>query len=307
MSQRIAVIGAGTIGASWAALFLARGHDVAASDPSPQGEVFARGFIANAWPALQALGLVVEGASQDRLTFHADVTAACQGVSFVQESGPEREDIKTETFAAIDAACPADVIIASSSSGLLISRVTATCKHPERCVIGHPFNPPHLIPLVEVVGGDQTSAEAIGKAMEFYRALGKHPIHIKKEVRGHVANRLQAAVWREAIHLVMEGVVSVADADAALTYGPGHRWALMGPSLAFHLGGGEGGMAHFMAHIGPAIQEWMDDLGNPRLTPEVQKTIIDGVAAQANGRTIAELREWRDRKLIEILKVSAAP
>ena len=306
MSQRIAVIGAGTIGASWAALFLARGHDVQASDPSPNGETFARSFIDNAWPTLQALGLVVPGASPSRFSFHASPADACKGVSFVQESGPEREDLKIELLAAIDAACPSDVVIASSSSGLLISRVTAKCKHPERCVIGHPFNPPHLIPLVEIVGGDKTSARTIAAAMEFYRALGKHPIHIKKEVRGHVANRLQAALWREAVSLVADGVVSVADADAAIAYGPGLRWALMGPHLTFHLAGGEGGMAHFMAHIGPAVQGWIDDLGNPRIA-DVSRIIVDGVAQEANGRTISDLQKWRDRKLIEILKVSAAP
>lgn len=306
MPQRIAVIGAGTIGASWASLFLARGHDVAASDPSPAGDAFARRFIDNAWPALEALGLVVDGASPKRFSFHAKVAEACEGASFVQESGPEREDVKIATFAEIDAACPPDVIIASSSSGLLISRVTVNCKYPERCVIGHPFNPPHLIPLVEVVGGGKTSPEAIGKAMDFYWALGKHPIHIKKEVRGHVANRLQAALWREAVHLANEGVVSVADADAAVAFGPGLRWALMGPHLTFHLAGGEGGMPHFMAHIGPAVQDWMDDLGSPRLTADVQSKIIDGVAQEADGRTIPELQKWRDRKLIEILKVSLA-
>jgi 3-hydroxyacyl-CoA dehydrogenase len=174
-------------------------------------------------------------------------------------------------------------------------------------VIGHPFNPPHLIPLVEVVGGAKTSPEAITKAMNFYRDIGKHPIHIRKEVRGHVANRLQAALWREAVHLVTEGVVSVADADAAIAYGPGLRWALMGPHLTFHMAGGEGGMAHFMSHIGPAMQGWMDDLGQTRLTPEVQKAIINGVTEEAAGRNMADLQRWRDRKLIEILKVSGEP
>jgi 3-hydroxyacyl-CoA dehydrogenase len=215
--------------------------------------------------------------------------------------------VKLDLFARIDEAAPADTVIASSSSGLLISRVSARCRHPERCVIGHPFNPPHLIPLVEVVGGAQTSPVVIARAMEFYRALGKRPIHIKKEVRGHVANRLQAALWREAIHLVADGVVSVADADAAIAYGPGLRWALMGPHLTFHLAGGEGGMVHFVDHIGPAVESWMDDLGSPRLTPEVQKAIVDGVAEEAGQRSIADLQRWRDRKLIEILKVSDAP
>ena len=223
-----------------------------------------------------------------------------------RKAGRSARIIKIELFAELDAALPPEVVIASSSSGLLITRVTVKCKHPERCVIGHPFNPPHLIPLVEVVGGEKTSAEAIAKAMDFYRALGKHPIHIKKEVKGHVANRLQAALWREAVSLVAEGVVSVADADAAIAYGPGLRWALMGPHLTFHLAGGEGGMPNFMAHLAPAVQTWIDDLGNPRLA-DVKQVIIDGVAEEAGGRSIADLQKWRDRKLIEILKVSAAP
>ena len=307
MSKPIAVIGAGTIGASWAAIMLARGHEVAASDPAPGAEAFLRRFVANAWPTLDTLGWVAPGASAERLTFHADPAKAADGAAFIQESGPEREDLKIELLAAIDAAAPADTVIASSSSGLLISRVTARCRHPERCVIGHPFNPPHLIPLVEVVGGDKTSEAAITRAMEFYRALGKRPIHIKKEVRGHVANRLQAALWREAVHLVAEGVVSVADADAAIAYGPGLRWALMGPHLTFHLAGGEGGMAHFMSHLGPAVQTWMDDLGTTRLTPDVQKEIVAGVADEAGARSIADLQRWRDRKLVEILKVAEAP
>lgn len=307
MSKRVSVIGAGTIGASWAAIFLARGYEVAAYDPAPQGESFARRFIDNAWPTLDKLGLVVKGASATNFSFHREVAAAATGADFVQESGPEREDMKIELFAQIDAAAPANTVIASSSSGLLISRITAKCRYPERCVIGHPFNPPHLIPLVEVVGGDKTSVAAIDKAMAFYRDSAKHPIRINKEVRGHVANRLQVALWREAIHLVAEGVVSVADADAAIAYGPGLRWALMGPSLTFHLAGGEGGMAHFMAHLAGPVQSWMDDLGATRLTEPVQKMVIDGVAAEAGSRSIADLQRWRDRKLIEILRVSAAP
>ncbi len=268
MPQRIAVIGAGTIGASWAAYFLAQGLEVAAYDPSPNGEAFARRFIDNAWPTLEKLNAVKPGADRKRFAFFQDPAAAAKGAAFVQESGPEREDLKIALFATLDAALPPETVIATSSSGLLISRVSAKCKHPERCVIGHPFNPPHLIPLVEVVGGAKTAPEAVYKAMRFYRDIGKHPIHIKKEVRGHVANRLQAALWREAVHLVNEGVVSVADADAAIAYGPGLRWALMGPHLTFHMAGGDGGMTHFMEHIGPAIQTWMDDLGTPKLTPK---------------------------------------
>ncbi|MGA7682415.1 MAG: 3-hydroxyacyl-CoA dehydrogenase NAD-binding domain-containing protein [Pseudolabrys sp.] len=307
MTRRVSVIGVGTIGASWAAYFLARGFDVGAYDPLPNGEAFARRFIDNAWPTLEKLNAVQPSADRNRFEFFKEPVAAVKGAEFVQESSPEREDLKIELFATLDAALPPETVIATSSSGLLISRVSATCRHPQRCVIGHPFNPPHLIPLVEVVGGAKTSPEAITKAMNFYRDIGKHPIHIRKEVRGHVANRLQAALWREAVHLVTEGVVSVADADAAIAYGPGLRWALMGPHLTFHMAGGEGGMAHFMSHIGPAMQGWMDDLGQTRLTPEVQKAIINGVTEEAAGRNMADLQRWRDRKLMEILKVSGEP
>ena len=306
-NHRIAIVGTGTIGASWAACFLARGFTVAAYDPAPEGEKFARSFVDNAWGALEKLGLVAKGADKTYLEFFPDAPSAARGAAFVQEQGPEREDLKVELFAELDAAVPAEVVIASSSSGLLISRVSAECKYPERCVIGHPFNPPHLIPLVEVVGGARTSQSAIATAMDFYREAGKHPIHIKKEMRGHVANRLQVALWREAIHLVNEGVVSVTDVDAAIAHGPGLRWALMGPHLTFHLAGGEGGMAHFMDHLAEANQSWMDDLGNPKLTKDVQQKIIAGVGEEAGQRTIADLRAWRDRKLIEILKVSSAP
>ena len=307
MPIRVSVIGAGTIGASWAAYFLARGFEVAAYDPAPNGEDAARRFIDDAWPTLETLGAVRPGADRGRFSFFKDPAAAAKGAGFVQESGPEREDVKIELFAAIDRAAPPDAVIASSSSGLLISRVTAKFRHPERCVIGHPFNPPHLIPLVEVVGGEKTSPDALGKAMAFYRDIGKHPIHIRKEVRGHAANRLQAALWREAIHLVTEGVVSVADADAAIAYGPGLRWALMGPHLTFHMAGGDGGMKHFMDHIGPAIQSWMDDLGAPVLDAKTQQAIVEGVAEEAAGRSMDELRRWRDRKLIEILRVAGTP
>jgi carnitine 3-dehydrogenase len=306
--QRVAVIGAGTIGASWATYFLARGLEVSAYDPSPDGEAFVRRFADTAWPTLQTLGWVTPGANEQRLRFCREIGAALEGAQFVQESSPEDEGLKIALFAEMDAALSGDAVIASSSSGLLISRVTEKCRQPQRCVVGHPFNPPHLIPLVEVVGGAKTSPAAIETAMDFYRDIGKHPIHIKKEVRGHVANRLQAALWREAIHLVVEGVVSVADADAAIAYGPGLRWALMGPHLIFHLAGGEGGMAHFMSHLGAGpFQSWMDDLGAPRLTAPVQQTIIEGVAAEAGSRSIADLKKWRDRKLIEILKASASP
>jgi len=307
MTKRVAVIGAGTIGASWAAIFLARGLDVAAYDPAPNGESFLRKFIGNAWPTLRQLNWVRPEADPMRLTFHREVAAAVRDADFIQESGPEREDVKLALFKEIDAAAPPASVIASSSSGFMVSVMQPACQHPERCVIGHPFNPPHLIPLVEVVGSGKTSPQAVETAMEFYKSIGKRPIQIRKEVRGHVANRLQTVLWKEAVKLVAEGVVSVSDADAAIAYGPGLRWALMGPHLTFHLAGGEGGMTHFMHHIAPAAQTWIDDGGEPWLTPEVQKLIIEGVAEEAAGRGIADIAKWRDGKLVDILKVSDAP
>lgn len=300
--KHVAVIGAGTIGASWAAYFLSRGLSVTASDPAPNGETFVRDYVRTAWPTLERLGLE-PGASPEKLRFERDPVAAVAGAEFVQESSPEREDMKVELFERLDLAVPPEVIMASSSSGILISNIAVRCRHAERCIIGHPFNPPHMIPLVEVVGGRRTSPAVIERAIAFYREIGKRPIHIRKEVRGHLVNRLQAALWREAIHLVNEGVATVADVDAGIAYGPGLRWAIMGPHLLFHLAGGVGGMTHFMPHLGvPLARDWWPALGNPELTPEVQKKIIDGVADEADGRTIPELAAERDRCLIAILE-----
>jgi len=299
--QRVACIGGGTIGSSWAAYFLARGLDVTLYDPAPNGEEIARHIIEGAWSTLERLGLA-PGASPARWRFTADPIAALDGADFIQESAPERYEIKLDLLKLISAALPGDIIIASSSSGLLISRLQAVCTHPERCVIGHPFNPPHIVPLVEVVGGQQTAPWAIEAAMAFYRTIGKHPIHIRKEVPGHLANRLQSALWREAVHLVADGVATVADVDAAISEGPGLRWALMGPHLTFHLAGGIGGMTHYMDHLAPAISGWWPDLGNPVLTPDLQQQIIDGVADEADGRSVEDLARRRDEFLVRVLE-----
>ncbi|MCG5233769.1 3-hydroxyacyl-CoA dehydrogenase NAD-binding domain-containing protein [Xanthobacter oligotrophicus] len=303
--RRVAVIGAGTIGASWAALFLSRGLDVVVSDPAPGAAEATQRLISAAWPILMELG--GEGAiDPTSWRFEPDPVKAVAGVDFVQENAPERYELKQKLFPAIDAVLPPEVVIASSSSGLLVSRIAEGCRHPERCIIGHPFNPPHLIPLVEVVGGEKASRAAIDTAMDFYRAMGKHPIEIHKEVAGHVANRLQAALWREAIHLVEQGVVSVADVDAAVSEGPGLRWALMGQHMTFHLGGGEGGLAHFMHHLLPAVETWWDDLGAPNVTPELQARLVEGVKAEAAGRSIAELAQRRDTLLTQIVSLKRA-
>jgi len=300
--RRVAIVGAGTIGASWAALFLAHGLEVVVSDPAGDAEAQTRARVAAAWPVLKELGRVAEGASSDALRFEPDLAAALADVDFVQENAPEREDFKIDLFARMDAILPPHVIVASSSSGLIMSRLQSRCQHPERFVIGHPFNPPHLIPLVEVVGGDKTSADTIDRSIAFYQAMGKYPIRLNKEVPGHIANRLQAAVWREAIHLAAENVASVADIDAAVSQGPGLRWALFGPHMTFNLGGGAGGLAQFMHHLLGPVQTWWDDLGAPVVTPELQRKLIEGVNAEAGQRSIADLVQTRDAQLTALIK-----
>lgn len=300
--RRVAIIGAGTIGASWAALFLAHGLEVVVSDPGPHAEGLTRARVQAAWPVLTELGRVQPGASPDTLRFEPDLEAALAGVDFVQENAPEREDFKTDLFQRMDTILPPHVIVASSSSGLIMSRLQSRCRHAARFVIGHPFNPPHLIPLVEVVGGNQTSADTMDRCIEFYRSIGKYPIRLNKEVPGHIANRLQAALWREAIHLAAENVASVADIDAAVSQGPGLRWALFGPHMTFNLGGGEGGLTHFMHHLLGPVQTWWDDLGTPDVTPELQRRLIEGVNAEAGHRGIADLVEERDAQLTALLK-----
>ena len=295
----VAVLGTGTIGASWAAYFLSRGLSVAASDPAPHAEGFLRHFVEQAWPTLERLGLP-PGADAARLTFSADPVAAVEGAGFVQENGPERIEVKVALFEAIGAVLPPEAIIASSSSTLLPTAMQARCRHPERVVLGHPFNPPHLIPLVEVVGGARTSSEVVERAMRFYASIGKHPIRLNKEMPGHVSNRLQAAVWREAAYLVEQGVVSVADVDAAISQGPGLRWAIMGPILTYHLGGGAGGLRYLMDHIG--VAKLWPDLGTPEMTPMFEAALIDGVLAEAGDQSIDAMARDRDRKLVAILE-----
>ncbi|VVD65697.1 3-hydroxyacyl-CoA dehydrogenase [Pandoraea morbifera] len=298
--EQVAVIGTGVIGASWAAYFLARGLRVSAWDPAPGARERLRESVDAHWPTLIRIGLSPD-ANRDALTFHDTLEGALSGAGFVQESGPEREDLKQELFRKMDAALPPDVVIASSSSGLLMSRVQSVCAHPGRVVLGHPFNPPHLIPLVEVIGGEQSSAAAIDTAMQFYRAIGKRPIHVKKEVKGHIANRLQAALWREAMHLVDTGVASVGDIDDAIAYGPGLRWAALGPFLNLHLSGGAGGIAHLLDHLGSPIESWWADLGAPKLTDALKARITAGVEAELAGRGNARLEAQRDAIILGIL------
>ncbi|WP_430297539.1 3-hydroxyacyl-CoA dehydrogenase NAD-binding domain-containing protein [Sinomonas sp. B1-1] len=302
--RTIAVVGTGLIGASWAAYYLARGFRVVASDPAAGAEEALRERIDGFWPTLETLGLD-EGASRDRLEFAPSIADAARGADFVQENGPERLDIKRSILAEIEQGVGEDVLIATSSSGLLVSEAQKGMRHPERLVLGHPFNPPHLIPLVEVLGGEQTSPENVEQALAFYAAIGKKPIRINREVPGHVANRLQDALWREMFHLVRTGVASVADIDTAISYGPGLRWALMGPFLTMHAGGGDGGITHFLEHLGPAMRDWARDLGEYPETDEYVSTMAEGVEDELAGHDWAAALAARDRLLLGLLAAKA--
>ena len=300
--QRVAVVGTGVIGASWAAHFLAHGLDVTATDPSPGAEERLRSDVAAIWPTLTPAA----GGSPERLAFTPDPAEAVAHADFVQENGPEREDVKHELFTVLDAAARPEVVLASSSSGMLPSVIARGCpQHPERVVIGHPFNPPHLIPLVEVVPGERTSEQAVEAALAFYTAVGKKPIRLRQELPGHVANRLQAALWQEAYSLVERGVATVADIDTAIAHGPGLRWAVLGPFANQHLSGGPGGIAHVLEHLGPPTEAWWRDLGQVTLTPELVAKLVAGVDEELAGVDPTELIARRDAVLTALLAAKA--
>ena len=295
--RRLAVVGTGVIGAGWAARALARGLDVVATDPHPEAEARLRASVDNAWPSLRRIGLA-PGADRGRLRFTADLADAVAEADYIQESAPEVEDIKIDLHARIDSAARPDAIIASSSSGLLPSRIQSRCARPQRVVIGHPFNPVYILPLVEVLGGEKTDAAALDRAEAFYKGLGMKPVRVRKEVPGYVCDRLQEAMWREALHLINDGVATTEDIDATLMDGPGFRLAIMGHCLTYHLAGGEGGMAHCLAQFGPALKLPWTSLQAPELTDELSRRLIEGTAKQAGDRTIKELERERDELLI---------
>ena len=300
--DQTAVIGAGVIGASWTALFLAAGKSVTVHDPAEGVEAQVRDYVDRAWPTLEQLGLVKDGAP-GALRFSDDPADAVTGAGFVQESVPERLPLKHALYARIEPALSKGAVVASSASGLTLSEMQDGWKDPGPLVLGHPFNPPHLIPLVEVMGNARTRPGAVDIAERFYAEVGKVTIRVNKEVPGHVANRLQAALWREAIHLVVEGVASVEDVDTAVWAGPGLRWAAMGPTMLFHLGAGAGGMAEFCARYTDSFNRWWDDLGELHLTPEIAAELADGVGRQAAGIEPAELSARRDA-LIAAMQVA---
>jgi len=303
--KNITIVGTGVIGASWAAYYLSRGFNLIATDPAPNAEANLRKYVAEAWTTLSKNGLS-SGASRDRLTFEPKMALALAKADFVQENAPERPDFKIKLFAEMDDATPPGSILASSSSGITMDVIQSQCKRPERCVIGHPFNPPHVIPLVEVVGGAKTSPETIEKTMAFYASIGKKPIRLYKALPGHVANRLQAALYKEVLYLIQQGVLSVEDADAAVSYGPGPRWGVMGPSLQWHLGGGAGGIHHFMEHLMDPMAGLMKALGSPDVTPGLKQTVTDGVMRMAGNRSVEELAEEENEVLTGLLSSRAS-
>src|SRR4051812_3370008 len=298
--RRIAIVGTGVIGASWAAQYLARGFDVVATDPAPGAEQKLRKYVDEAWGVLTAIGLT-PGASRNRLSFTADMKPALAQADLVQENGPERPDFKMKLFADMDDVTPVDSLIASSSSGITPSVMQSKCKHPERILVGHPFNPPHIIPLVEVVGGAKTSPEALVQAMKFYASIGKKPILLHKEMPGHVANRLQLALYREVLYLIEQDVLSVADADTAVSWGPGLRWGVMGPNLQFHLAGGAGGIKHFFEGVFAGLSPLSNALGTPTITPDLKQTVTEGVLQEAGTRSVEQLAQDENEILLKLL------
>lgn len=294
------IIGAGVIGAGWATRALARGLDVIAWDPAPEAELKLRAAIDNAWPAVQKLGLSPD-ADPGRLHFADTLEAVANQSDFLQENAPERPALKRRLHAQLDAHARREVIIASSTSGLLPSEFQADCKYPERIIVGHPFNPVYLLPLVEVLGGAKTSHEFLEQAVSFYASLGMRPLRVRKEIPGFLSDRLQEALWREALHLVNDGVATTEELDAAIAYGPGLRWALWGTCLIFHLAGGEGGMRHMLKHFDPALLPWTK-LEPPPITDELIERMAEGCEQQAAGRSIKELEQLRDNCLIAIMQ-----
>ena len=302
--RRIAVVGTGVIGASWSAYYLSRGFDVVATNPAASAEASLREYVDNAWPVLARADLPA-GASRKRLKFTVSMSRALAEADLVQENAPERPDFKIKLFAEMDQAAPPDAILASSSSGITMDVMQSACKHPERCVVGHPFNPPHIVPLVEVVGGAKTSEETIERAMSFYASIGRKPIRLHKALPGHAANRLQAALYKEMLFLIQQGVLSVADADIAVNYGPGLRWGVMGQSLQWHLGGGAGGIHHFMEHLMPPLEGMMKGLQMPDITPALKQTVIDGVLKEARGQTVEQLANAENDVMLGALALRA--
>lgn len=299
--QKIAVLGGGLIGMSWASLFLARGLEVVVVEPRCEAEAELQRFVVNAWPQLQALGLTVSNDVR-----HAGFAAGVEelaGVDFVQENAPDRIEVKRELVRRLEEVIAPQVVIASSTSSLLASDIQTGARYPQRILVAHPMNPPHLVPMVELVAGRQTSEASMQAAEAFYRQMQRVTIRVRKEVVGHLANRLTAALYREAVHIAAQGIATVADIDKAITCGPGMRWALLGPHLTYHLGGGEGGYRAYLDHLGPTQEARWQELGTPSLNEEVKALLVAGVEQELAGQDRETLTRRRDQALVELFKL----
>jgi carnitine 3-dehydrogenase len=298
--RRVGVVGAGVIGGGWVLHYLRMGLDVDVYDPAPAARSELLRMREAIWQLMERIGLR-PGASPDRMVLRDSLAAAVADADVVQENAPENADVKRKVLADIDREAKPDAVIASSTSGFGMTLLQADCANPGRCVVGHPFNPPYLIPLVEVVGGEKTDPAAVNWLTAFYAAVGKRPLQLDRELPGFVGNRLQEAMWREALHMVAAGEATVEEIDESIAYGPGLRWALMGPCLTFHLAGGSQGMAHMLDHFGAALLEPWTRLDAPPLTAELRQRMIDGCAREAAGRSVAELERLRDDFLAELI------
>lgn len=297
--KQITVVGTGVIGRGWIVRFLSSGLPVTAYDPASNAEEKLRSSLQEIWPSLVEKGVVKE-ADLDRLTFTDDLQAAVKQADFIQENAPEREDVKRSLLKDIDAIAKPDAIIASSTSGIMPSILQQDCARPERVIVAHPFNPVYLIPLVEVVGGKKTADSVVKRAEALFDDIGMKPLIVRQEIDGHIGDRLMEAIWREALHIVNDGVATTEEVDASIVYGPGMRWALMGPFLTLHLAGGEQGMRHMLHQFGPALKLPWTKLEAPELTDELAEKVITGCEKQTEGQNIAALEERRDEFLVKL-------
>ncbi len=297
----VGIAGTGLIGAGWAARLLFRGFDVIAYDVSPAAEAKLKAQIATAWPSLEAL--LGKPKKEGKLSFTTDLKEMASKADFIHEAAPEREDLKIRLFRDIDAAARPDVIIASSSSGFLPTNLQSECRHPERVIIGHPFNPVYLLPLVEIVPGEKTSSEAMDRAAVYFESIGMHVLRLKKEIMGYICDRLQEALWREALHILNKDIGTTGDIDDSIVYSAGMRWAFMGSFLTYHLAGGPGGMRDFIKQFDPTLELDWTDLKFPKWNAELEKRLVEGCEAQAGGRTVAEIEAKRNAVLVDMMKV----
>jgi carnitine 3-dehydrogenase len=300
--KTVGIAGTGLIGAGWAARLLVRGYDVIAYDVSPAAEAKLRAAIDVAWPSMLKL-LQAPKVKKGKLTFTTDLKEMASKADFVHEAAPEREELKIRLFKDIDAIARPDVIIASSSSGFLPTRLQSECIHPERVIIGHPFNPVYLLPLVETVPGEKTSNEAMDRAGEYFEAIGMHVLRLKREIEGYICDRLQEALWREALHILNKDIGTTADIDDSIVYSAGMRWAFMGSFLTYHVAGGPGGMRDFIKQFDPTLELPWTDLRFPKWNDALERRLVEGCEAQAEGRTVAEIEAKRNDVLVDMMKL----